>query len=95
MKDNQKHYSNALVKFQEALKIQLEINDIPGTASSYLSIGETYYRLKDYNSSETYFLKGYELAKQLNEWELLRQSNAGLYTLYSKIKDFKKSLRLF
>ena len=88
------NFGNALVYFKSALEIYKEQNDNIYQAVISNDIGQTFFNLKEYDSSIYYLDKGLKLARELeiseNEGNLL--TNLG--KVYTKKKEPLKALEL-
>ncbi len=85
-------YRNAMQYFKETLKLFEDAQSKPRIFSSYMNIGYTHMDLEEYDEAETFMLKAYELAKELESKTNQKQITEILAILYEKTGDFRKSL---
>ncbi|MEP6949628.1 MAG: ATP-binding protein, partial [Ginsengibacter sp.] len=87
----QSDYAQALINYQNALKVAEQVDDEEGQAFIYLNIAITYSSLDEDSHAEQSYFKAVNLAKKLNLKNVLAYSYANLSSLYSGINDFKKA----
>ncbi|HJY13131.1 MAG TPA: tetratricopeptide repeat protein, partial [Flavobacterium sp.] len=78
----------ALKLYQEAIAIRKKNNHKWGLTQSYISVGKFYFKLNDYNASETYFKKAIETAKQIESLHYVGVSSSYLFQIYKQKGDY-------
>ncbi|WP_144009466.1 tetratricopeptide repeat protein [Pedobacter nyackensis] len=82
----------ALKQYLEAIEIRKRNDHKWGLTQSYISVGKFYYKLNDYNASETYFKKAIETARQIESLHYVGVSSFYLFQLYKQKGDYKHAL---
>ena len=87
----QKKFEEALDYYQSAVEVFLNANDSDALAATYGNMGAAYRELKNYPTSEVYYLKSVQIAKKgrLNNW--LQESYAGMADLYFAMGKYKEA----
>ncbi len=87
-KDN---YQIALEWLNKAEKLCNELDYGTGYTSVYKSLATVYLKLKDFNTAETYALKGLKISKELNITETVNKFHFILSDVYHEKGDYKKA----
>ena len=82
---------NAIAYHRQALALALDYTSKLDIAMAYINLGFDYQKAKDYDQAISYALKGLDLAKQINDLQLLRESSRVLYESYGVLKRFDKA----
>lgn len=86
------NYNEALVYYNKALKVYLELNDNIYVSNSYLNIGDTYIKLNNKIKGKEFLEKGLIIARTHNIKDNIYKSLTSLSTIYSDEKKFDKAL---
>ncbi len=84
--------NEAIEAYEKALKEMQELEDISGIAFSNISIGDTYVAMKDYAKAKPYIFKGFQLAKETGELDLMRDAYEAMYNYHDRTGDKKQAL---
>ncbi|MEQ8534178.1 MAG: tetratricopeptide repeat protein, partial [Imperialibacter sp.] len=63
---DQKDYSSAILRYNEALEIDLKINNGYGVTDGYNNLGDVYLYLEDYDQAISYYNRALRLAESMN-----------------------------
>ena len=84
--------SAAIYNMMLALRIRTNLGHKDKIADSYITLGE-YYNVKEMEDSAFYYMeKGFELADQINDRQLMTHSAHTLSRMYEQKNDYKKAL---
>lgn len=89
---NKSNYLKASEYFQNALKLDNELNDIQALAMDYSGISTVYYRLNNYPKGIEYGLKSLEAAEKAGDKLLEADCLGMLGYLYTLSKNYPKAL---
>jgi tetratricopeptide (TPR) repeat protein/DNA-binding CsgD family transcriptional regulator len=81
------NYNKALLYFDSIVPIFKEIDDFVGLYNTYLSFGNIYFNLKNYNKASEYFKISEYYANQLKNQDYILYARANLSELYVKINQ--------
>ena len=82
---------SAFVYLKKSLELRIKINEVQGIKNSYQGIGKYYVYIEDYQKALEYFIKGYELAKQIKIPYEIESSAYDLYNIYEKLGMYKEA----
>jgi len=86
--EKQQRDNEALLKYNEALKIALNVNNMLTIQAIYGNMGNVYNKMGDYIEALKYHQKGKEIALQMN-WPLLAaQKDVGIGLAYKGLNDY-------
>ncbi|WP_020533988.1 ATP-binding protein [Flexithrix dorotheae] len=86
------NYKHALNSYDKKLRISQEVEDQEGIARTYNQIALIYIKLDNFTAAIEYANKAQEIAKELENKEILYHSYYYLYNAYTFKKKYKKSL---
>jgi len=85
-------------KFDEAEQILRKILANPADdyseSNTYLSLGELYYKKKDFAKADTYLSKALEMNKKTGDLTIKRSAVSLLYQVNEQLKNYKKALEM-
>lgn len=84
----------ALSYFNQSTHIREAIGDYQGVLENYKAIADFYFQTNHFQAAEDYYRKAIYESRGLGYPDLVRKSMDSLSSLYSKIGDFEKSLKL-
>jgi CheY-like chemotaxis protein len=88
-------YHSAINYFTENLKICRSLNRKEGTATALINISEALFELKEYNKLNEKLFKALDLAKEINNFQIIKSCYELLYKNYEKLGDSEKSGEYF
>jgi tetratricopeptide (TPR) repeat protein len=95
VKELQGDYPNALLLLSDVLKIKTEINDFYGLVNTHYSIGDIYFRLKNFGAAIENFMKARDLSLQKNMSNELNKSYQGLYKAFKESGKYQTALEYY
>ncbi|MBN2681196.1 MAG: tetratricopeptide repeat protein [Bacteroidales bacterium] len=93
--NNIENFRTALDYYEQALKIQKEINDLQNMASTYGNMGNIYSRVKEYKKAIEYYNEEKSLREKINDLQGLAGCLNNIGTTYGYIQDHKKASEYF
>jgi tetratricopeptide (TPR) repeat protein len=81
------NYKKALLYFDSIVPVFKDINDFVGLYNTYLSFGNIYLNLQNYNKASEYFKTSEYYANQLKNQDYILYAKANLSDLYVKINQ--------
>ncbi len=73
----------------KALTENLDLNNKAGIAEAYLSLGQGYLSLKDYQEAENYLLQGLTLSQEIEHYQWMSESQKNLALLYERLGNYR------
>jgi tetratricopeptide (TPR) repeat protein len=93
----EKKYDQALVHYNNGLKIRRKLNDPQGRANILANMGDTYVEMSDYKRAVESIEQGIAIADSIGgstsaAWDYLRWNYLRLSNVYSAMSDFDRAL---
>lgn len=82
----------AIEYYAKAMKEMEELQDASGIAFATISTGDSYVALGEYAKAKPFVFKGFQLAKEVGELDLMRDAYAALFIYFDKTGDKKQAL---
>ena len=82
---------SAIEYHEKALVIAMDFHSNLDVAMIYINIGFDYQKRKDYARAIQYAMKGQQMAKQINDLNLIRESSRVLFECYEALGKFKEA----
>jgi len=89
------HWDNALIHYQKARDMAIELQSDIGISTAENNIGNIYQKKEAYQQAIEHYLRSLQLQEEINDKETICNTYHNLATCYMELGDFTKCLKYF